>query len=116
MTFYIIIQRSNGSEKAIAAFSSMRRTEDFLKDSATPETRIDEYEVPRGVNFSTVMMYANHKRMKTVPAKSPVIFSISTMLKVKSAETGLFSDWALINKIVTHHKVTPSKAHTRDTR
>ena len=62
MTFYIIIQRSNGSEKAVAAFSSMRKAEDFLKDSKTAESRIDEHEVPRGATFSTVMIYANHKK------------------------------------------------------
>ena len=62
MTFYIIIQHSNGSDKALAAFSSLRKAEEYLQGAESPEARIDEYEVPRGSNFSTVMMYASHKK------------------------------------------------------
>jgi len=40
----------------------LRKAEEYLQDAESPETRIDEYEVPRGANFSTVMMYASHKK------------------------------------------------------
>ncbi len=62
MTFYIIIDHSNGSQKAVAAFSSMRKAEEFKSESESKSIKIDSYEVPSGATFSTVMMYAAHKK------------------------------------------------------